>query len=150
MVATCDIVIAGQNALFSTPGAEVGLFCSTPGIALARAVPTKVAMDMLLTAEPIDAQRAMQIGLISRIVVDDHVSSEALKVATKIAALSRTVITLGKKFFYTQTQLPVIDAYKMGERIMIENLCLKDAQEGIAAFIDKRAPRWTHTNDKNV
>ncbi|VDM42768.1 unnamed protein product [Toxocara canis] len=112
LVATCDIVIAGKSSKFSTPGAKVGLFCSTPGIALARAVPRKVALDMLMTADYISAEQAMQAGLISRLVDDDKVHEETMKVAQKVASMSRTVISLGKNFFYTQVQLPVTDAYR--------------------------------------
>uniref|UniRef100_A0A915C5X5 Enoyl-CoA hydratase domain-containing protein 3, mitochondrial n=1 Tax=Parascaris univalens TaxID=6257 RepID=A0A915C5X5_PARUN len=148
LVATCDIVIAGKSSKFSTPGAKVGLFCSTPGIALARAVPRKLALDMLMTADFITAEQAMRAGLVSRLVDDDKVHEETIKVAEKIASMSRAVIALGKNFFYTQVQLPVVDAYRMGARIMVDNLRLADAQEGIAAFIDKRTPRWTHTDKK--
>uniref|UniRef100_A0A0M3HY78 Enoyl-CoA hydratase domain-containing protein 3, mitochondrial n=1 Tax=Ascaris lumbricoides TaxID=6252 RepID=A0A0M3HY78_ASCLU len=148
LVATCDIVIAGKSSKFSTPGARVGLFCSTPGIALARAVPRKLALDMLMTADFITAEQAMKAGLISRLVDDDKVHEETIKVAEKIASMSRAVIALGKNFFYTQVQLPVVDAYRMGARIMVDNLRLADAQEGIAAFIGKRTPKWTHTDKK--
>lgn len=148
LVATCDFVVAGRSAKFLTPGIKVGLFCSTPGIALARAVPRKVALDLLLTGDAIDSEQALRAGLVSRVVEDSEVKSEALKIAEKISALSRPVVALGKSFFYTQAQLPTSDAYRMGERVMVDNLQYEDAQEGITAFVEKRVPVWKNTDKK--
>uniref|UniRef100_A0A8R1DQA5 Enoyl-CoA hydratase domain-containing protein 3, mitochondrial n=1 Tax=Caenorhabditis japonica TaxID=281687 RepID=A0A8R1DQA5_CAEJA len=115
LVASCDIVVAGKSSKFLVPGQKVGLFCSTPGIALVRAVPRKVAMDMLLTAQPIDSESALRAGLVSRIVDDDQVKFEALKVAEQIGQFSRSVTALGKAFFYTQAELNTSDAYRILE-----------------------------------
>uniref|UniRef100_A0A914VD73 Enoyl-CoA hydratase domain-containing protein 3, mitochondrial n=1 Tax=Plectus sambesii TaxID=2011161 RepID=A0A914VD73_9BILA len=148
LAASCDIVIAADNAKFSVPGAKAGVFCSTPGIALARAVPRKVALDMLLTGDPISAQDALRAGLVSRIVDESKVEEEALSVAEKILALSRPVVGLGKTFFHMQIGMNRHDAYRHGERVMVENLRLADTQEGISAFVEKRQPVWTHKTDK--
>ncbi|MFH4975308.1 hypothetical protein AB6A40_002017 [Gnathostoma spinigerum] len=148
LVASCDIVVAGKSSTFCTPGVKAGLFCHTPGIAVARTVPRKVALDMLFTADSIDAETALRAGLVSRVVDDSKVQEEALNVARKVASLSRSVIALGKAFFYSQVELPTLDAYRMGERIMVENLRYVDAQEGIAAFIEKRKANWTHSDKK--
>lgn len=147
LVASCDVVVAGKSSKFLVPGQKLGLFCSTPGIALVRAVPRKVAMDMLLTAQPIDSEAALRAGLVSRVVDDDQVKFEALKVAEQIGHFSRSVTALGKAFFYTQAELPTADAYRYGSRVMVGNLKLKDCQEGISAFIGKRDPEFEHTND---
>ncbi|VDK48447.1 unnamed protein product [Anisakis simplex] len=148
LVATCDIVIAGKTSKFSVPGAKVGVFCSTPGIPLARCIPRKVALDMLLTADYIDADKALQVGLVSRVVDDNLVHQEAVSVAKKIASLSRSIVSLGKNFFYTQVELAINDAYRMGSRVMVDTLRLVDSQEGIDAFVNKRKPNWTNTNKK--
>ncbi|RCN36970.1 enoyl-CoA hydratase family protein [Ancylostoma caninum] len=148
LVATCDVVVASDTSKFVVPGQKVGLFCSTPGIPLARAVPHKIALDMLLTGEPIDAQTALRCGLVSRIVPEKDVKFEALKVAEQIGQHSRAVTALGKKFFYSQTELGVSDAYRFGGKIMTENLKFKDAQEGINAFVEKRKPSFRHTDEK--
>ncbi|PIO65231.1 enoyl-CoA hydratase/isomerase family protein, partial [Teladorsagia circumcincta] len=148
LMASCDIVVAADNSKFMVPGQKVGLFCSTPGIALARAVPHKVALDMLLTGEPIDAQTALRCGLVSRIVPEKEVKFEALRVAEQIGQHSRSVTALGKAFFYTQTELRVNEAYRYGGKVMTENLKLKDAQEGIKAFTEKRKAAFTHTDEK--
>ncbi|CAL2040533.1 unnamed protein product [Caenorhabditis brenneri] len=142
LVASCDVVVAGKSSKFLVPGQKLGLFCSTPGIALVRAVPRKVAMDMLLTAQPIDAEAALRAGLVSRLVDDDQVKFEALKVAEQIGQFSRSVTALGKAFFYTQAE-----AYRYGSRVMVGNLKLKDCQEGISAFIGKCQPEFEHSND---
>ncbi|CAP26220.1 Protein CBR-ECH-2 [Caenorhabditis briggsae] len=146
-VASCDVVVAGKSSRFLVPGQKLGLFCSTPGIALVRAVPKKVAMDMLLTAQPIDSEAALRAGLVSRVVDDDQVKFEALKVAEQIGQFSRSVTSLGKAFFYTQAELGTADAYRYGSRVMVGNLKLKDCQEGISAFIGKRHPEFEHSND---
>ncbi|CAJ0591867.1 unnamed protein product [Cylicocyclus nassatus] len=148
LVASCDVVVASDTSKFMVPGQKVGLFCSTPGIALARAVPSKVAMDMLLTGEPIDAKSALRCGLVSRIVPEEKVKEEALKVAEQIGRYSRSVTALGKAFFYSQIELGISDAYRYGNKIMTENLKYKDAQEGINAFVEKRKPNFKNTDEK--
>lgn len=150
LVASCDVVVAAENSKFIVPGQKIGLFCSTPGIALVRAVPQKVALDMLLTAEPIDAQTALRSGLVSRIVPEDQVKFEALKVAEQIGQHSRSVTALGKAFFYSQIDLGVNEAYRFGNKVMAENLKMKDTQEGIKAFGEKRRPNFSHTDEKCV
>uniref|UniRef100_A0A915IMC6 Enoyl-CoA hydratase domain-containing protein 3, mitochondrial n=1 Tax=Romanomermis culicivorax TaxID=13658 RepID=A0A915IMC6_ROMCU len=147
LVASCDIVVAGHSAKFATPGARAGIFCSTPGVAIARSVPRKVAMDMLLVGDPISAQEALRVGLVSRVVPDEDVEKIALDIATKICSLSKPVIELGKKFFNEQVDLTVQDAYRKAEKVMVENLRLIDAQEGLKAFIEKRVPSWTHDSE---
>lgn len=145
LVASCDVVVAGRSSKFAVPGAKVGLFCSTPGIAIARTMSRKVALDMLFTGDFIDAQKAFSSGLVSRVVEDSKVKEEALDIAGKVASLSRPVLAIGKKFFYSQVELPVHAAYRMATPVMVGNLKLKDSQEGIAAFIEKRKPVWTNT-----
>ncbi|WKY09689.1 hypothetical protein Q1695_002220 [Nippostrongylus brasiliensis] len=148
LVASCDVVVAAENSKFMVPGQKVGLFCSTPGIALARAVPQKVALDMLLTAEAIDAPAALRCGLVSRVVPEDQVKFEALRVAEQIGQHSRSVTAFGKAFFYSQVELGVNEAYRFGNKVMTENLKMKDTQEGINAFTEKRKPNFTHTGEK--
>ncbi|VDL76314.1 unnamed protein product [Nippostrongylus brasiliensis] len=116
LVASCDVVVAAENSKFMVPGQKVGLFCSTPGIALARAVPQKVALDMLLTAEAIDAPAALRCGLVSRVVPEDQVKFEALRVAEQIGQHSRSVTAFGKAFFYSQVELGVNEAYRLPRR----------------------------------
>ncbi|VDO38442.1 unnamed protein product [Haemonchus placei] len=148
LVASCDIVVAADNSKFMVPGQKVGLFCSTPGIALARAIPHKVALEMLFTGEPIDAQTALRCGLVSRVVPEKEVKFEALRIAELIGQHSRSVTALGKAFFYAQTELGVKEAYRYGGKVMVENLKLKDAQEGITAFTEKRKASFCHKDDK--
>nr|CDJ84955.1 Crotonase domain containing protein [Haemonchus contortus] len=148
LVASCDIVVAADNSKFMVPGQKVGLFCSTPGIALARAIPHKVALEMLFTGEPIDAQTALQCGLVSRVVPEKEVKFEALRIAELIGQHSRSVTALGKAFFYAQSELGVKEAYRYGGKVMVENLKLKDAQEGITAFTEKRKALFCHKDDK--
>uniref|UniRef100_A0A0K0CX13 Enoyl-CoA hydratase domain-containing protein 3, mitochondrial n=1 Tax=Angiostrongylus cantonensis TaxID=6313 RepID=A0A0K0CX13_ANGCA len=147
LVASCDVVVASETSKFLVPGQKVGLFCSTPGIPLARAVPHKIALDMLLTGEPIDAH-SVSYGLVSRVVPENEVKFEALKVAEQIGRHSRSVTALGKAFFYSQTELGLSDAYRYGGEVMTGNLKMKDAQEGIKAFMEKRKPEFKHTDEK--
>ncbi|GAB1606647.1 enoyl-CoA hydratase domain-containing protein 3, mitochondrial-like [Argonauta hians] len=144
LVASCDIVIASHNAKFAVPGVNIGLFCTTPGVALGRAVPRKVAMEMLLTGRPISAQVALQYGLVSRIVSDEELEGETMKVADRICESSRSVLALGKSAFDVQMSTDRSSAYYYAEKIMVCNLCKADAQEGVAAFLKKRKPRWTN------
>lgn len=138
LVAGCDIAVCSENASFSTPGASVGIFCSTPGVALVRAIPSKVAADMLFTGEPISAQQALLCGLVSRVVPAERLDEEISKVTASILSKSRSVIELGKKFLYTQIQQDIQTAYRLGESVMTSNVSMADAQEGIQSFIGKK------------
>lgn len=148
LVATCDIVLATDNASFSLPGAAFGLFCSTPGIAVARCVPQKMSAYMLFTGNAISAQEALRSGLVSKVVPEDKLQEETDHVVTAIKAKSKSVLCLGKKFYYRQIQMGIEDAYAEGEQVMLHNLEYSDSQEGIIAFAEKRKPRWEHTNRK--
>jgi len=149
LVAQCDLAVASERSTFSVPGLKAGLFCSTPGIPLVRNVSRKTAMDMLLTARTLSAQEALAVGLISRVAIaPDTAASEAMKMAEQILSMSRSVIALGKAFFYSQVELDQNAAYRQGEAVMCANLKLRDCQEGIAAFIEKRKANWAHGNEK--
>ncbi|KAI6188530.1 hypothetical protein M3Y98_00364800 [Aphelenchoides besseyi] len=148
LVSTCDVVVASESATFSVPGLKAGLFCSTPGIPLSRSIPHKLAMDMLLTARSINAQEALSAGLVSRVVSKGEARIEALRVAEEITKMSRSVTALGKAFYYTQSELRLSEAYRLGESVMTENLKYKDCQEGIDSFIKKRQPEWTHGDER--
>ncbi|XP_026288027.1 enoyl-CoA hydratase domain-containing protein 3, mitochondrial isoform X2 [Frankliniella occidentalis] len=147
LVAGCDIAICSEKAFFSTPGAQVGIFCSTPGVALVRTIPAKVAADMLFTGDSISAHQALQYGLVSRVVSEDKLDEEVSKVTTSIISKSRAVISLGKKFLYSQIQKDVYSAYRLGENVMTSNISMADAQEGISSFLQKKKPVWKHTSD---
>ena len=142
LVATCDLAIAGEAARFCTPGVDIGLFCSTPAVALARNVARKHAMEMLLTGEAIDAATAARIGLVNRVVPVGGALGEAQARARIIATKSAAAIRHGKKAFYAQIDRPLDEAYALASRVMVENLMEADAREGAAAFIGKRAPQW--------
>lgn len=148
LMASTDIVIASETSSFLCPGIKVGLFCSTPGIPLARNIPRKIAMDMLLTARALDANEALRAGLVSRVSPKGEAKAEALNVANEIIKFSKPVIAMGKAFFYTQIELNVHTANRQGAAVMCENLKLKDAQEGISAFLEKRKPQWSQTEQK--
>jgi enoyl-CoA hydratase/carnithine racemase len=142
LVASCDLAVASSAAKFATPGIDIGLFCSTPMVALSRNVARKPAMEMLLTGEMISAEEAARIGLVNRVVAPGSERGEALKLAHKIAAKSTHVLKIGKEAFYRQLELPLADAYRYASQIMTENMMARDAEEGICAFIEKRAPKW--------
>jgi enoyl-CoA hydratase/carnithine racemase len=142
LVATCDLAVAGAGARFSTPGVQIGLFCSTPMVALSRNVPRKHAMDMLLTGEPISAEHALSIGLINRVVQAGAAREEAIALARKVAAKSAKVVRLGKEAFYRQLEMDIAEAYAFTADVMVENMMVRDAEEGICAFIEKREPNW--------
>jgi len=142
LVAMCDIVLASSRSLFSTPGVSLGLFCSTPGVAVARAVPAKTASLMLYTGQPITADTALTAGLVSKIVPHDQLDEETDQVLQSICEKSIPVIRLGKQFFNQQVKLDILDAYRKGEDVMVNNLKLMDAQEGISSFVEKRKPRF--------
>jgi enoyl-CoA hydratase/carnithine racemase len=142
LVATCDLVVAAETASFATPGVKIGLFCSTPAVALSRAVNAKAAMEMLLTGEAISAAEAQRIGLVNRVVPRDRLAEETLRLAQQIATASRETLALGKRAFYEQLSLDRRQAYQVAERAMVENAGLPDAHEGISAFLEKRPPQW--------
>ena len=142
LVASCDLAIATEGARFATPGVNIGLFCSTPMVALSRNVARKQAMEMLLTGDMMTAACARDIGLINRVVPADALRAETLKLAHQIAAKSRTSIAIGKEAFYRQLELGLSDAYIFASEAMTRNLAQPDAHEGIHAFIEKREPIW--------
>jgi enoyl-CoA hydratase/carnithine racemase len=141
-VASCDLAVASRTAKFATPGVNIGLFCSTPMVALSRNVPRKHAMEMLLTGELITAEDAARIGLINHVTEPATEREEALKLAKKIAAKSALTLNIGKEAFYRQIEMPLADAYRYASEVMVENMLARDAEEGISAFIEKREPEW--------
>jgi enoyl-CoA hydratase/carnithine racemase len=142
LVASCDLAIASDNAKFATPGVDIGLFCSTPMVALSRNVPRKQAMEMLLTGEMISAERAREIGLINRVVSSGAEVNAAVDLAQLVAGKSALTVKIGKEAFYRQAEMSLSDAYDYASRVMTDNLMAQDAEEGIGAFIEKRAPHW--------
>lgn len=142
LVATCDLAVASRNAKFSTPGVHIGLFCSTPMVALSRTVGRKHAMEMLLTGDMTSADDAYRIGLINRVVEPGAARDEALKLARKIAAKSAAVVRLGKEAFYRQIEMDVVDAYSYANEVMLRNMMARDAEEGMSAFVEKRTAVW--------
>jgi enoyl-CoA hydratase/carnithine racemase len=142
LVATCDLAVASTSAKFCTPGVNIGLFCSTPMVALSRNVARKHAMEMLLTGDMISAEEAYRIGLVNRVVEPGKARDEALKLARTIAAKSAAVVKLGKDAFYRQLEMGIADAYDYASEVMVENMMARDAEEGISAFIEKRQPTW--------
>ncbi|XP_062860881.1 enoyl-CoA hydratase domain-containing protein 3, mitochondrial [Trichomycterus rosablanca] len=147
LVASCDIAVATDKSTFATPGVNIGLFCSTPGVAIGRAVPRKVAMEMLFTGKPITAQEALLHGLVSKVVSEDRLEEETLGIARRVCESSRPVVALGKAAFQKQMAQSRDTAYATATAVMVDNLALSDGQEGIKAFIEKRRPVWTHSND---
>ncbi|HEY0267236.1 MAG TPA: enoyl-CoA hydratase [Rhizomicrobium sp.] len=142
LVASCDLAIASTEAKFATPGVNIGLFCSTPMVALSRNVSRKAAMEMLLTGEMVDAGRAVQLGLVNRAVAPDMLESETLALAQLIAAKPRATVKIGKEAFYRQLEMPMAEAYDYASQVMTENMLAADAKEGIGAFLEKREPQW--------
>jgi enoyl-CoA hydratase/carnithine racemase len=142
LVASCDLAVASRAAKFATPGVNIGLFCSTPMVALSRNVPRKAAMEMLLTGEMISAEEASRIGLVNRVVAPGSERAEALDLAKKIATKSTLTVKVGKEAFYRQLEMPLAEAYKYTSEVMVENMLARDAEEGIGAFIEKRQPKW--------
>jgi enoyl-CoA hydratase/carnithine racemase len=142
LVASCDLVVAAEEASFATPGVKIGLFCTTPGVALVRAVTPKKALEMLLTGTPIGAREAERIGLVNRVVPGERLAAETLQLARQICQASAGVIALGKRAFYEQLPLPCERAYETATPIMLRNAQAHDAQEGMRAFLEKRAPHW--------
>jgi enoyl-CoA hydratase/carnithine racemase len=145
LVATCDLAIAADTARFATPGVDIGLFCSTPMVALTRAVGRKAAMEMLLTGEMIDAARAREIGLINRVVPEAALDDAVTALARQIAGKSPLTLAIGKEAFYRQAGLDLAGAYALTAEVMSRNMMARDAAEGIDAFLEKRTPTWSGT-----
>jgi enoyl-CoA hydratase/carnithine racemase len=142
LVASCDLAIASEAARFATPGVDIGLFCSTPMVALSRNVARKHAMEMLLTGEMVEAKRAAEIGLVNRVVAAGEERAAAIELAKQIASKSSYTLKVGKEAFYRQLELPLAEAYAYASEVMTENMMARDAEEGICAFIEKRDAKW--------
>ena len=142
LVASCDLAVASETAKFATPGVDIGLFCSTPMVALSRNVARKHAMEMLLTGDMVEAKRAAEIGLVNRVVPAGEERAAALALAKQIASKSSYTLKVGKEAFYRQLELPLAQAYAYASEVMTENMMARDAEEGICAFIEKRDPKW--------
>ncbi len=144
LVASCDLAVAADNSRFATPGVNIGLFCSTPMVALTRAVQPKHALEMLYLGEAMDAHRAAEIGLVNWVVPREAISDFAMQKARLVASKSRATLVLGKRAYHVQKDLPLAEAYAHCSKVMVENLQLDDAKEGIEAFVEKRKPNWQH------
>jgi enoyl-CoA hydratase/carnithine racemase len=142
LVASCDLAVASERATFATPGVDIGLFCSTPMVALSRNVPRKHAMQMLLTGEPVSAAAARDMGLVNRVVAAGAERDAAIELAQTIANKSAYTVKIGKAAFYRQLEMSLSDAYRYASEMMTENMLARDAEEGIGAFIEKREPKW--------
>jgi enoyl-CoA hydratase/carnithine racemase len=142
LVASCDLAVASESATFATPGVDIGLFCSTPMVALSRNVPRKHAMEMLLTGEPVSAAAARDMGLINRVVAAGAERDAAIELAQSIANKSAYTVKIGKAAFYRQLEMSLGEAYRYASEVMTENMLARDAEEGIGAFIEKREPKW--------
>jgi enoyl-CoA hydratase/carnithine racemase len=142
LVAACDLAVASTRASFATPGVRIGLFCSTPMVALSRAVGRKRSLEMLLTGDPIDAKTALEWGLVNRVVEPAGLHEVTLALARRIAAASGTIVSIGKAAFYKQIDLDEAAAYDYTKDVMVRNALEADAREGIGAFLEKRAPKW--------
>lgn len=143
LAATCDLAVAAETARFATPGVNIGLFCSTPMVALSRAVGRKVAMEMLLTGDLIPAARAREIGLVNRVVPDAELDDAVAALAAQIAGKSPLTLAIGKEAFYRQSEMGLEEAYRYASEVMVRNMMARDAAEGIDAFLAKRPPVWT-------
>lgn len=142
LVATCDLAIAANDAHFATPGVNIGLFCSTPMVALSRNVSRKHAMEMLLSGDMVNAAHAAEIGLINRAVSPEALDDDVCELATKIASKSSMTVSIGKRAFYDQLERGISDAYAFTSDVMVKNMLTHDAEEGVNAFIEKRDPTW--------
>jgi enoyl-CoA hydratase/carnithine racemase len=142
LVAACDLAVASTEARFATPGVNIGLFCSTPMVALSRNVSRKAAMEMLLLGEMVDAPAAKEFGLVNRVVPADETVNEAVELGRRIAMKPKATLKIGKEAFYRQLEMPLEDAYAYTAQVMVENMLHAEAEEGIGAFLAKRQPRW--------
>ena len=142
LVASCDLAVAAEGAQFSTPGVNIGLFCSTPMVALSRNVSAKHAMEMLLLGDMVPAARAAEMGLVNRVVPAQALQAQTQSFADKIASKSSLTLATGKGAFYAQAEMPLSQAYAYAAQVMVDNMLARDAEEGIGAFIEKRAPHW--------
>lgn len=142
LVASCDLAVASSTAKFCTPGVTIGLFCSTPMVALSRNVAPKHAMEMLLTGDMVGAEEAQRIGLVNRVVAPERLGEETAALARRLASRSALTLRTGKEAFYRQREMALPDAYAYAAAVMVENMLARDAEEGIGAFLDKREPRW--------
>ena len=142
LVASCDLAVASEASKFATPGVQIGLFCSTPMVALSRNVSRKQVMEMLLTGEFVSAEEAVRIGLINKAVSKDTLQKETRRLTDAITSKSAVTIKIGKKAFYQQVEMPLEQAYEFAADVMVENMLKRDAEEGINAFIEKREPDW--------
>ena len=142
LVASCDLAVAAETAQFCTPGVHIGLFCSTPMVALSRNLANKHAMEMLLTGDVVTAERAAKMGLVNQVVESAELRTASMVLAKKIAAKSSLTVATGKLAFYQQKEMDLVTAYNYASEIMVKNMLARDAEEGIAAFIEKRAPDW--------
>ena len=145
LVATADLAVAGASARFATPGVHIGLFCSTPMVALTRNVGRKAAMDMLLTGDLVSAERAREIGLVNRVVPDAELAAETRALAARIAGHSPRTLAIGKEAFHRQAEMDLPAAYAYAAQVMVRNMMIPDAEEGIDAFLEKRPPVWPAT-----
>lgn len=145
LVASADLAVAADTARFATPGVNIGLFCSTPMVALSRAVGRKAAMEMLLTGDMVDAARARELGLVNRVVPETELDAAVAALAGQIAAKSPLTVAIGKEAFYRQTEMNLASAYDYAAKVMTRNMLARDAAEGIDAFLQKRPPVWTGT-----
>lgn len=143
LVASCDLAIAGEDARFATPGVHIGLFCSTPMVALSRNLARKHAMEMLLIGDMVSAEDAVRVGLVNRVAPKDHALGEAESWARHIATKSPLTLAIGKRAFYEQAEMTLDEAYRHASRVMVENMLARDAEEGINAFLEKREPQWS-------
>ena len=142
LVASCDLAYSTNDAIFATPGVNIGLFCSTPMVAVSRKINRKIMMKMLLTGDPIKANYAKEIGLINDCFKKNKINKEVIKIAKKIASKSNLTIKIGKRAFYKQLEMPLKKAYAYTSRTMTQNMMSLDAKEGISAFLEKRKPKW--------
>jgi enoyl-CoA hydratase/carnithine racemase len=142
LVATCDLAVASHDARFATPGVNIGLFCSTPMVALSRNLSRKAAMEMLLLGDMVSAADAKELGLVNRVVAPDETVNEAVELGRRIASKPKATLKIGKEAFYRQLEMPLDEAYGYASAVMVENMLHAEAEEGIGAFLEKRQPRW--------
>jgi enoyl-CoA hydratase/carnithine racemase len=142
LVASCDLAVASQDARFATPGVNIGLFCSTPMVAMSRNVSRKAAMEMLLLGDMVGAAEAAALGLVNRVVETDETVNAAVELGRKIAEKPKATLKIGKEAFYRQLEMPLDEAYAYASTVMVENMLHAEAEEGIGAFLEKRQPNW--------